>query len=139
MLMLTSALALSGALQSSGAAEQALDAVLPWLKGSSPAMWLLSLLLLTATLTNFVTNVAAVVLMFPLGFAAVQGGFLPATPAFLALAFGASAAFLTPAGYATNLMVMGPGGYDARDFVRLGGGLTALYLGIVFFWLITLC
>jgi di/tricarboxylate transporter len=139
MLMLTSALALSGALQSSGAAEQALDAVLPWLEGSSPAMWLLSLLLLTATLTNFVTNVAAVVLMFPLGFAAVQGGFLPATPAFLALAFGASAAFLTPAGYATNLMVMGPGGYDARDFVRLGGGLTALYLGIVFFWLITLC
>jgi di/tricarboxylate transporter len=99
---------------------------------------LLSLLLLTTLLTNFVTNVAAVVLMFPLGLAAVQGGFLPATPAYLALAFGASAAFLTPAGYATNLMVMGPGGYDARDFARLGGGLTVLYLALVYGWLISL-
>ncbi len=138
ILMLSSALALSGALQSSGAAEQALTAVLPWLEGSSPAVWLFSLLLLTTVLTNFVTNVAAVVLMFPLAFAAVQGGFLPATPAFLALAFGASAAFLTPAGYATNLMVMGPGGYDARDFLRLGGGLTLVYFSIVFCWLLGL-
>jgi di/tricarboxylate transporter len=138
LLMLTSALALSGALQSSGAAEHALNALLPWLQGSSPHIWLLSLLLLTTLLTNFVTNVAALVLMFPLGLAAVQGGFLPATPAYLALAFGASAAFLTPAGYATNLMVMGPGGYDARDFARLGGGLTVLYLALVYGWLISL-
>jgi di/tricarboxylate transporter len=29
-------------------------------------------------------------------------------------------------------MVMGPGGYDARDFARLGGGLTLLYLGLIF-------
>ncbi len=137
ILMLTSALALSGALQSSGAAEHALNSLLPWLHGSSPHVWLLSLLVLTALLTNFVTNVAAVVLMFPLGAAAVQGGFLASTPAFLALAFGASAAFLTPAGYATNLMVMGPGGYDARDFARLGGGLTVLYLLLVFGWLIS--
>jgi len=136
--MLTSALALSGTLQSSGAAEHALNSLLPWLQGSSPHVWLFSLLVLTALLTNFVTNVAAVVLMFPLSAAAVQGGFLASTPAFLALAFGASAAFLTPAGYATNLMVMGPGGYDARDFARLGGGLTVLYLLLVFGWLISL-
>jgi di/tricarboxylate transporter len=51
------------------------------------------------------------------------------------LAFGASCAFLTPAGYATNLMVMGPGGYHSRDYLRLGGGLTLLYLGIVFSYL----
>jgi di/tricarboxylate transporter len=132
IIMLTSALTLSSLLQSSGAATQALNALLPWLQSSSPAFWLASLLILTTLLTNFVTNVAAVALMFPLGLAAVQGGFLEATPAFLALAFGASAAFLSPAGYATNLMVMGPGGYDARDFARLGGGLTLLYLGLIF-------
>jgi di/tricarboxylate transporter len=132
IIMLTSALTLSSLLQSSGAATQALNALLPWLQGSSPTFWLASLLILTTLLTNFVTNVAAVALMFPLGLAAVQGGFLEATPAFLALAFGASAAFLSPAGYATNLMVMGPGGYDARDFARLGGGLTLLYLGLIF-------
>jgi di/tricarboxylate transporter len=54
----------------------------------------------------------------------------------LALAFGASAAFLSPAGHATNLMVMGPGGYRARDFWTLGGGLTFIYLTTVGTYLI---
>ena len=98
-------------------------------------MWIAVLLLATTVLTNFVTNVASVVLAFPLAVTAVQGGYLDATPAMLALAFGASAAFLTPAGYATNLMVMGPGGYSARDYWRLGGGLTAIYLTVVFTYL----
>ena len=132
---LSSALALSAALQQSGLLERGLSQVVPGLASSPEWMWIAVLLLATTVLTNFVTNVASVVLAFPLAVTAVQGGYLDATPAMLALAFGASAAFLTPAGYATNLMVMGPGGYSARDYWRLGGGLTAIYLAVVFMYL----
>ena len=135
LLTLSSALALSGVLQRSGLLEEGLQQVLPGLAERPTWLWIALILVGTAALTNFVTNVAAVVLVFPLALAAVHGGHLEATPAFLALAFGASCAFLTPAGYATNLMVMGPGGYHSRDYLRLGGGLTLLYLGIVFSYL----
>lgn len=132
ILTLSSALALSAGLQASGLLSRGLDTVVPGLAQAPNWVWVAVLLLGTAALTNFVTNVASVVLAFPLALAAVQGGHLAATPAMLALAFGASAAFLTPAGYATNLMVMGPGGYRARDYWTLGGGLTAIYLAFVF-------
>jgi di/tricarboxylate transporter len=132
---LSSALALSAALQQTGLLERGLSQVIPGLASSPEWMWIAVLLLATTILTNFVTNVASVVLAFPLAVTAVQGGYLDATPAMLALAFGASAAFLTPAGYATNLMVMGPGGYSNRDYLKLGGGLTLIYLSIVFTYL----
>jgi di/tricarboxylate transporter len=115
--------------------ERGLETLVHGLADSPKWLWIAVLLLTTPVLTNFVTHVAAVVLAFPLGLAAVQGGYLESTPAMLALAFGASAAFLTPAGYATNLMVMGSGGYSNRDYLKLGGGLTLIYLSIVFTYL----
>jgi di/tricarboxylate transporter len=58
----------------------------------------------------------------------------------LAIAFGASNAFLTPIGYQTNLMVMGPGGYTGRDYLRMGWVTTAAYstafLGFAYFFLL---
>lgn len=136
LLTLGSALALSGALQDSGIVDRVLDSVLPNMASSPAWIWIGALLLVTVVLTNFVTNVASVVLAFPFALAAVHGGYVEATPAMLALAFGASASFLTPAGYATNLMVMGPGGYSPRDYWRLGSGLTLLYVAVVFSYLV---
>ena len=102
---------------------------------------LLAVLFLVATaLTNAVTNNAAVALMFPLAAAVVVAGLIPPVPAFLAIAFGASNAFLTPIGYQTNLMVMGPGGYTGRDYLRMGGVTTlaysAAFLGFAYFFLL---
>lgn len=136
ILTLSSALALSVTLQSSGTLEHLIDLVLPGLGNAPEWLWISALLLITALLTNFITNVASLVLVFPLAVAAVHGGHLETVPAMLALAFGASAAFLSPAGHATNLMVLGPGGYRARDFWTLGGGLTLIYLTTVGTYLI---
>ncbi|NIQ16598.1 MAG: hypothetical protein GTO02_20090, partial [Candidatus Dadabacteria bacterium] len=47
-----------------------------------------------------------------------------------AVAYGASSSFLNPFGYQTNLIVYGPGGYNLRDFIRAGFGLTIIYMVI---------
>ena len=57
----------------------------------------------------------------------------------LAVTFAASTSFMTPIGYQTNLMVVGPGGYRFVDFVRVGAPLQAILTvvitaGIVLFW-----
>ena len=44
--------------------------------------------------------------------------------AFLAVAYGASCAFILPFAHQCNLMIMGPGGYQTRDFVKVGTGLS---------------
>jgi di/tricarboxylate transporter len=46
---------------------------------------------------------------------------------FIAAAFGASAAFINPLGYQTNLMVVGPGGYSIKDFIKVGLPLSLIY------------
>ena len=60
-------------------------------------------------------------------------------PFVIATMMGASAGFITPIGYQTNLMVYGPGGYRFTDYVRLGLPLslvvgTAVLLAIPWFW-----
>jgi di/tricarboxylate transporter len=95
--------------------------------------------LVTAIVTNVISNNATVVLLIPV---AVDVAFqLDANPfAFvLAVTFAASTSFLTPIGYQTNLMVYGPGGYEFTDYFRVGAPLQLLLavvttVGIWAFW-----
>ncbi|WP_436346396.1 SLC13 family permease [Natronorubrum sp. FCH18a] len=100
-------------------------------------LWLFYLL--TALLTNVISNNASVVLLIPVAAAAATG--IGANPfAFvMAVTFAASTAFLGPIGYQTNLFVYGPGGYRFSDYARIGAPLQLLLsvvtvLGIAFFW-----
>jgi di/tricarboxylate transporter len=90
-----------------------------------------SLLLLTTMLTSFITNVGAVSIAFPLAYAMSNSLQIDGMPLYLAIAYAASAAFLTPIGYQTNLMVFGPGGYTFRDFFKIGIPISLLYLTTV--------
>jgi di/tricarboxylate transporter len=90
----------------------------------------------TALLTNVISNNASVVLMVPV--AVEAAGTLGASvfSFVLAVTFAASTAFMTPVGYQTNLFVYGPGGYRFTDYLRVGGPLQAVFavvttLGIV--------
>jgi len=79
-------------------------------------------------LTEMITNVAAVALVFPVALeAAAQSGLDPRTMA-LGVAVAASASFLTPIGYQTNTMVYGPGRYRFTDYLRLGVPMSLLTL-----------
>ena len=85
------------------------------------------LFLLTLLLTNFMTNVSAVAIAFPIAVAMMQHYQLGHLDVFLPLAFGASGSFLTPSSYQTHLMIMGPGNYSNQDFMKLGLPVLAVY------------
>ena len=74
----------------------------------------------TMLLTEVVTHNAAAVIVFPIALATTKTLGLDFTPYVMAITMAASASFATPIGYATNLMVYGPGGYRFTDFLRFG-------------------
>jgi di/tricarboxylate transporter len=74
----------------------------------------------TMLLTEVVTHNAAAVIVFPIALATTTSLGLNFTPFVMAITMAASASFATPIGYATNLMVYGPGGYRFSDFLRFG-------------------
>jgi di/tricarboxylate transporter len=112
--------ALGAAMQQSGTAQYIVDALFPKDTQMSPWMVLLIIYVLTALFTEVITNNAAAVLMFPIGLGAAMQLDVSPLPYMMAIMFGASASFMTPIGYQTNLMVMGPGGYRFSDYLRVG-------------------
>ena len=82
---------------------------------------------LTAVLTNVISNNASVVLMIPVAAEAATTLGANAFSFVLAVTFAASTAFMTPVGYQTNLFVYGPGGYRFGDYLRVGGPLQLVF------------
>ena len=72
---------------------------------------LIGLLILTNLLASFIGNVGAVSIAFPLAYSISENLEIEGYPFFLTIAYAASAAFLTPISYQTNLIIFGPGGY----------------------------
>jgi di/tricarboxylate transporter len=91
-----------------------------WAGASHPLLALVAIYLVTVALTEVVTNNAAAVLAVPLAISLADTVGASPMPYVFAVMVAASASFLTPIGYQTNLMVMGPGGYRALDFPKLG-------------------
>jgi di/tricarboxylate transporter len=77
-------------------------------------------------LTELITNNAAAVLLFPFAVETARLCGASPRPFLVALMLAASASFMTPIGYQTNMMVYGPGGYRFGDFLRIGGPLNAV-------------
>lgn len=131
-------LALGVAIEKTGAGNLLADTLLSWLIPLGPIPVLIGVLVIATLLTSLVTNVAAVSISFPIVLSIAHSANLDPTPLFLAIAYGASAAFLTPVGYQTNLIVYGPGGYNYRDFLKIGFPTTLIYLSIVVLGIILL-
>ncbi|MFG6179054.1 SLC13 family permease [Halomonas sp. THAF12] len=124
LIVISASFALGAAMTTSGAAQVIAGALVdarmaPWLA-------LAMVYLLTTLFTELITNNAAAVLMFPIAMSVAEQLGVDFMPFAVAIMFAASASFMTPLGYQTNLMVYGPGGYRLLDYLRLGAPLSLI-------------
>jgi len=124
IVVIASAFGLAAAMSSSGLADVVANGLVDTFDWLGPRGVLLGIVIATVLITEMITNNAAALLMLPIAIAASAAVGLDPRGAAIAVAVMASASFLTPIGYQTNTMVMGPGGYRFTDYVRLGLPLT---------------
>ena len=120
MLTIAAAFGIGHAVQASGLADALGHGIVAGLPGVGPIVILMVLYVSTLVLTEVVTNSAAIVVMLPIAIAAAVDLGIDPRPVALTVTIAASASFLSPLGYQTNLMVMGAGGYRFSDFFRAG-------------------
>lgn len=119
------AIGIGSAVEQTGLAETLAHGFIG-LAGDSTYAALTGLFVSTVLISSIVTNNAAAVIMLPIAVNLALGASNAPMAYAVVVAIGASASFLTPIGYQTNLMVYGPGGYRFTDFLRLGAPLTLL-------------
>ena len=122
---IAAAIGLAAAVKDTGLAATLAGSFLA-LVGTHAYAALAVLYLCTVIVGAVVTNNAAAVIMFPIATSLATTLGVSPMPFAITVIMAASASFMTPIGYQTNLMVYGPGGYRFMDFVRLGLPLTIL-------------
>jgi di/tricarboxylate transporter len=115
---------------SSGTADLIAGVLHERLAQGNPAAALALLLVATMTLSDFMNNAATAAVMAPL--ATSTAAQLEANPDtfLMAVAIGASCAFLTPIGHQNNTLILGPGGFRFGDYWRLGLPVELLVVGV---------
>jgi di/tricarboxylate transporter len=127
------------AFTTSGGAETITQKILFISESFPPWLILGVIMMVTMTLSAVINNAATVVLMAPIGIKIANILDHSIDPYLMAIAIGASAAFLTPIGHQSNTLVMGPGGYKFSDYWKLGLPLSIIILAagiplILIFW-----
>ncbi|MBL8669851.1 MAG: SLC13 family permease [Alphaproteobacteria bacterium] len=97
----------------------------PWRVGA-----LVAVLLVTMALTDVVNNTATAIVMAPVAVGVAKTLAVSPDPFLMAVAIGASCAFNTPIGHQNNALIMGPGGYQAGDFWRMGLPLDLIVVAV---------
>jgi len=120
LLTIAAAFAIGAGLRESGAAAALAHTLISTTGAWGPYAALAAILVVTILMTEFITNNAAAVLVFPIAIAIADQLQLDPRPFIFGVTYAASASFATPIGYQTNLMVYGPGGYRFSDFLRVG-------------------
>ena len=113
-------------LETTGVTALIAQALSAGLLGAPVWLVILSLLLVSMVLSNIINNAATAILMAPLALAIASQLDVSSDALLMSVAVGSSAAFLTPIGHQSNLLVMGPGGYNFSDYWRLGLPLSLL-------------
>ena len=114
------ALGIGHAVQVSGLAKLVADSIMSISMGLNPIAIIAMIYIVTNMLTELITNQAAAILMVPIGIAIAQSMGIDLQAIAVTISIAASASFVTPFGYQTNLMVMAAGGYRFVDYVRVG-------------------
>lgn len=107
-----------------------LGVLLGGIEGKNPSIFLSILYFTTFILSALISNAAVAVMITPIGFILADILGVDPRPFLVAICFAASASFMTPMGYQTNLMVFAPGKYRFKDFLVMGAPLTIIFWAI---------
>ena len=127
IITLAGGIAISTAIQKTGVADYVATGVFG-LCGNNPLLVLIAFCVMAAIITEFMANSSVIVLMFPIVYAATASLGLPLLPYAIALLLSVNSAFMTLVSTPLNLLVYGPGGYTAKDYLRIGLPLKLVYL-----------
>ncbi|NOZ35587.1 MAG: SLC13 family permease [Chlorobi bacterium] len=128
ILVIALSLALGTAMIKTGVADMFATGIITVFKPFGTIGILTGIYFITAILAAFITNKAAVAVIFPVSLSLALSLNADVMPFILVVAYAAAANFMTPIGYQTNLMVYGPGGYKFKDFLKIGTPLTIIYM-----------
>lgn len=130
IVLLGALIPVAGAMATTGAADLIARVMLETLAQGHPVIALTLILIVTMTLSDFMNNAATAAVMCPvaIGTAAQLGA--SADPFLMAVAVGASCAFLTPIGHQNNTLILGPGGFAFGDYWRLGLPLELIVVAV---------
>jgi len=119
-LLIAAAFAMGLAIERTGGAAYIGTNTVAMFEGFGPVVLLSAIFAIIALLTNLISNSATALLFAPIGLAIAQQTGIPPMVMVLTVIFAANCSFATPIAYQTNLLVMGPGHYNFRDFTKFG-------------------
>ena len=124
LVVIACAFSLGAAVEHVGLAGMISDSLIEFV--DTPLLALIAVYLTTALLTELMTNNAAAIIMLPIAITISEKLGVDYHAFAVVVMIAASASFMTPTGYQTNLMVMGPGGYRFSDYFKVGAPLSVL-------------
>lgn len=137
MIVIGSALGIASVMMETGASNLIAQTVMNVFSQWGNIGALIGVFLFTLMLTEVITNNASAAIGFPIALATAEILGVSPWPFIMVVAYGASASFITPYGYQTNLMVYGPGEYRFKHYIQAGLPLTIMY-SIAVLWLVPL-
>jgi di/tricarboxylate transporter len=125
---------LGNAMMSTGTIDLFVAAVLEPLGGVHPYLILAAVFLMSSVIALLTSNISAAVLMSPVAVTTASLLGLQPAPLLIAVAIGSSNGFMSPVAQQANLLVMGPGNYEFRDYIKVGFGLSiVVFIGVMLF------
>ncbi|MBW6508684.1 MAG: anion permease [Desulfuromonadales bacterium] len=130
IVLLGALIPVAGAMATTGAADMLARTLLENVAQGQPILALAMILVLTMTLSDFMNNAATAAVMCPLAISLAMELQVNPDSFLMAVAIGASCAFLTPIGHQNNTLILGPGGFRFGDYWRLGLPMEILVVGV---------
>lgn len=130
IVLLGALIPVAGAMETTGAADVIARVLLENIAGGNAIFGLVLILVVTMTLSDLMNNAATAAVMCPIAIGTAGRLDVSADPFLMAVAIGASCAFLTPIGHQNNTLILGPGGLRFGDYWRMGLPLELLVIAV---------
>lgn len=130
VVLLGALIPVAGAMEATGTADLIARVLFDTVAQGHPVIGLALILVVTMTLSDLMNNAATAAVMCPIAIGAASTLGVSADPYLMAVAVGASCAFLTPIGHQNNTLILGPGGFRFGDYWRLGVPVQLLVLAV---------